>query len=305
MGACTSNAAAASAGGSARTATVAPLIHQIAFLGTAQAGKPEVLRHIMGRIADIGETAKRSKDSAVQSMADAWSVATKKVGEPDFFGSPTFNVKVSGLPLSFHDVPHDKWRSGSEDAVGYLWVMSGAVLVLDARAPDLMAAARSSVDQTLEARVPLLVILNHVERNKAAAAAALASFAKNFGLEVSPLQNEHWAVDIHFAYEGKQGDGEGSPGTSSAGATVTWCCGEGWPTTVPSPSGEKAEGGKDAVVVAAKDTPDCLKEEGRILTTFPPPVYVEHLSAGAPPGAPELCKGLNWLLKTVAQHSKF
>lgn len=287
--------------GSKHTAAVAPLVHQIAFIGFMNCGKEAAVRHFVGRVADMREAAETSHDRNVQNIADAWSVGTKKQGKPDYFGAPTFNVRVSNMPISLHDVPHDQWRTGTEEAHAYLWTMSGAVLVLDGRAPDLYAAARAAVDEALEARCPLLVILNNIPRTKADAIGALGAFSRGFGLDATPLACNSWAVDIHYAVA-KVPAAVSSPasgaasGDTAAGSTDCWCCGDGWPTTVGTNS---VEGGSNAVEIKDGDLPSVL-QGGKVLTSFPPEVFFDS-SPGAPPGTPHLCKGMNWLLRTVAK----
>jgi hypothetical protein len=287
-------------------AAVAPLVHQVAFLGFAHCGKAAVVRHVIARVADMRAAAESSRDTAVQGMVAAWSVAPgKKQGKPDYYGAPTFDARVSNMPVSLHDVPEDKWRDGSEEAQAYLWTKSGAVLVLDARSPDLFAAARAAVDCVLDAQRPLLVMLNNATRTKADALRALETLAVGFGLDATPLKTSAWAVDIHYVYSpGKQppgaaaaaatdakqpasaaAGGEEAAVDTSAGAVHSWCCGEGWPSTVGK---DAVEGGSNAVELKDADLPAALRG-GHVLTSFPQPLFFDS-SPGAVPGAPHLCK---------------
>jgi len=337
MGACGSKVNGSHAGGkrkkkkkkgSKHSASVAPLVHQIACIGLAHSGKAEVVRHFLGRIADRREAAERSNDSAVRAIASAWDVSKKKQGKPDYFGSPTFNVRVSNMPISLHDVPENKWEDGSEESHAYLWTMSGTVLVLDSRSPDLFAAARAALDDSLEARCPVLIILNNVARSKADAIQSLEALSRGFGIDAAPMKAQSWAIDIHYTAPQSTSSNSASSGATEdtvAKNTRCWCCGEGWPTTVGT---EGMEAGSDAVELKDGDLPPSL-QGGRVLTKFPPAIFYSS-SPGAPPGTPHLCKvrqkyrwfgatlqrgrlldsliycveflkGINWLLRTVAQ----
>ena len=110
-----------------------------------------------------------------------WSVTT--ISTADYFGSATFNLKVSGMPISLHDVPANRWVDGTEESHAYLWIMSGIVVVCDINFPETFSSVRSALDEALEPQRPVLFIISNVKRSKDDALAALQTFAKNFGLE--------------------------------------------------------------------------------------------------------------------------
>ena len=100
------------------------------------------MQHFLGRVADMHELAISHPKPEVQELARNWTVTAvnhsqkkgkkkeKKsksgmvgIGESDFFGSPSFNLKAGAMALSLHDVPYAKLKTVSPDAVRRIFLL--------------------------------------------------------------------------------------------------------------------------------------------------------------------------------------